>query len=514
MIRTALAALLFAAQAQATMIYGAVPYDPWASLVHCSELSDPAEPEYTLSTENLHDFVTTNCGSGCIINIPPGTYDDVNVTIGPSTGGGADPRVKAGSLTGATGTILIRGTDPANPPVLRSAVGEDSGLFYLVNVDAFVRLEDVSLEGRSGEQTNGSVYDICTDDNENGGLGDGVCDSDDPQSFSSENGFHSRRTDSGDSRSCLLRVQVRNTVADGIFLRQARDSTVEDSYVVNAGCTPASCPNISVPADLSIPSASTVGRGINIDSARGNVGVVRNRVGRVTKIGVQCITSDDCHLIGNTVDEALTSGATSIGSSGSVRWNRITNTGLWASHGSTGDFVGNGIQWSHAAGATGRDVIIEGNVVENSFGAGIVLALSVGAGASDADLVVARNVVNGSCNGATRPTIAGMELGDNSDTIASITSYLNHVGDHTCDSAIRVQRPLSYVGIGNTVSGAGTDPALIYDNAASIDERDLVVDEDIQIDAATAGTMTGCTLNEGAVVSDSSGGAVTRTGGC
>src|SRR5690606_10087227 len=142
-------------------------------------------------------------------------------------------------------------------------------------------------------------------------------------------GFATRRTDSGDSRSCLLRVQVRNTVADAIFLRQARDSTVEDSTTINSGCTAASCPNLSLPSDLATPSVITIGRGINFDTARGNVGAIGNTVGRSTKIGVQCITSDDCHSIGNTVDEALTIGTSSIGSSGSIRGNTVRRTGLW-----------------------------------------------------------------------------------------------------------------------------------------------------------------------------------------
>lgn len=485
---------------------GSEGVDIWDRLIRCSTLPDPSEPEFTLGAEDLHDFITANCASGCIVNVPPGTYDDVRVTIGDAT---AAEFLRAGSLSNATGTILIRGTDPANPPVLRAVVGGITGVFWFQNLSALVRLEDVILDGRRSEQTVGAVYDVCDDVAENGGLGDGQCDPG-GQSFSHATGFSTRMTNLSDSRSCLLRVQVRETLTDAIFLRQARDSTVEASRVLGAGCTTDLCPALVIPADPVSDELTFVGRGVNFDSARGNVVAVGNRTKSVSKIGLQCISSVDCHIVGNVAIDSHTAGITAgNGSSGSIRGNTILDTGLW--EGTDPVFnVGQGIQWTDSDGISNGLTVIDGNFISNSLGPSIMIAVGIGAGDNDAELIVSRNVSSGACNGGTRSSMAAIELGDGSDSIASIWSIGNSVGDHDCDSAFRVQRATEYRARRNVVSGASTAPAVIYDDVPAIDETGLVVDEDIQIDAGSAGSISDCTLNEGAIVSDASGGAVER----
>ena len=70
-------------------------------------------------------------------------------------------------------------------------------------------------------------------------------------------------------RTCILGVDVIDTVGDAFFLRNQAGSTVEASTVDGAGCDSASCPALSVPADNSQTSILTMGRGVNwVDSTR------------------------------------------------------------------------------------------------------------------------------------------------------------------------------------------------------------------------------------------------------
>lgn len=486
-------------QGQTTTVTPTV--DLYGDLVRCSMLSDPDEPEQTVSAgADLHAIVTADCGSGCILNLSPGLYDDTTVTIGP----GSDDRIRPGSLTGATGTILIRALDPNDPPVLRSAIGEDTGAFYLHNVDALVRLEDLQIDGRRSEQTTGAVYEPCPDTSPP----DGICDSG-TQSFNRSYGFGTLRSDGGDSQSCLLRVTIHDTVGDGVWLRQAINTTVEDSVVYDTGCTSSTCPNISVPTDLNAPDIKTQGRGINFDSARGNVGAVSNEVNRVTKTGIQCIRSTDCEINGNTISEARAVGAAFADSSGSIYKNTVTQSGLLGQSSLLAN-VGFGIQWAQSDSYSGLTSTIKDNTISGAWGSGISVGLDPAA-TSDAFVVVTGNTISGACLETTRSGAAGMELGDPGATIAKLRSTRNVVLNHECSSGIVARNLVSYMGRDNTVSGNFESSAVVYDELDTMSETNLSVDEDIFVDSASAGVLLNCSLNDGASITGAVEGNVTRT---
>jgi hypothetical protein len=458
-------------------------------------------------TDDLHAVFTANCGAGCILELDPGTYTDVRVTLGPA-GEVSAGRVLSGSLTGITGEVLIRAADPQNKPILRHVVGAKTGAFYFVNAYERIRLENLRFEGRRSEQTVGAIDDPCADT----APADGICDLADPQSNHNQNAFWLSSQTATNTEACLLNLEISGTVSDAIFIRDAVNTTVENVSVSDIGCSAATCPALSLPSDYSTNSIKTVARGVNLVGGDGNVGVVQSDFTRATKFGVQCIDSLACHILGNTVDDVMLQGVSHIGSSGSVRDNVIRGIGFILEPNLLTDYTGHGIAWTtDATYGAGRDVLIDGNFIDGTFDSGIATLMPSFPGGSDVELTISNNVIRNACAEGTRANSAALEMGDNGDTIARIRAELNVVGDHGCDAAIRSQRVLDFEADRQTVSGSSTAPAVVYDDVTGLDEDGLVVDEDIQIDAGSAGTLTNCTLNSGAVVSDSSGGAVART---
>lgn len=462
--------------------------DPW---IDCAELADPAfTPVAVTSSSDLHTVAMNNCGSGCILELAPGTYADTNVIFGDTAL--TTTYSKTASVT-PSAEVLIRAADPSNPPLLRAKVGVNAAVIHAKDVTARIRVEDVILDGRRSEQTAAAVT-ACTDTTP----ADGVCDGS-SQTSTFATGFNTRNTGSGTTRSCLLRVQVRNTVSTGIQLSQAYLSTVQDSTVSGAGCTPALCPALSVPLDATTNALLKTAQGVQLlggsDSA-----VVDSRISDVTKIGLECFTNTRrCHLRRNTIERAGIAGIVFNEADGDAMANTIRETGQWFSHNSTGNNVGQGIQWTNGNtyAASRFETTISGNTVSNSFGSGIQVGLA-GTTYNDARLIVSNNTVSGSCNGSTRADSAGIELGDSTYDIAKITAENNSDTGGACIDGIRARNLRTHRSFRN-----GTDSGLEIDDVDDLKAISLDVTGNIDVDADTKGVIDTCTLGGMAIGADS-----------
>lgn len=476
--------------------------NPWIS---CSGLPEPSFTPISVTTaDDLHDVVTAECGAGCILDLAPGTYDDTNVTIGPVS----DSNIKAGSLDGTdiTGEIYIRAANPADPPVLRAEIGNPAAIFYLVNNPEMFRLKDLILDGRRSEQTN-AVVSACPDTTP----ADGICDSG-TQTFSDATGFNTRSTIAVPTRSCLENVTVRNTVIDGIFIRNAVASTVENVTVSGVGCAPSTCPGISIPADFSTNSYSVVGRGINmVDSDF--VAVVDSTFTDGTKQGIQCFGTTRCYVVDNVISDIGNAGITILGSTGYVWRNTISDIGFNFPPNTTATATGNGITFTDSDPYSGDiEVDFTGNSVTNTHGSSYWLALGTSPAAESSTITMTNNTGTDACVTSTRSDSAAFLLGDGSDRLESLTITGNTVTGNRCPAAFRVRNVIAYTADDNTVTGSvGSTQAVVYDDVESMDDDGLVVDADISIDVDSVGTLTNCTLNGSASVTGSLEGGVVRS---
>ena len=463
--------------------------DPW---IRCSDLPDPAFSVTSLtqatSQNDLHADIMAACGSGCIVEIGPGTYTD-NIVFG-------DTAIKATSVT-PTGEVLIRAADPSNPPVIRAELGVKASVIYAKNVTARIRLEDLILDGRRSEQTVASIdsADICTDTTPD----DGVCDgSPVAQTSTSLQGFDTRNTGSGVTSSCLLRVQVRETVGTGIQLTDAYVSTVEDSTVTGAGCTTTLCPLLDIPADATTNAILKTAQGVQL-SGGSDSSVIESTASGVTKIGIECFAgARRCHVHDNTISSPGIAGIILNESDGTVKGNTISDVGLWFSPNLTTDNVGIGIQTtnSNTYASSTFSVAIEGNTIDNVFSSGIQAGLA-GTSYNDMRIDVTRNVVRGACNGTTRGDSAGIELGDSTYDIAQITASYNSNTDDLCIDGMRVRNVRTHRNSFN-----GTSSGLEVDDVDEFHGRNIDVTGNIDIDADTNGYIRGCEVSGMVIGSD------------
>lgn len=464
--------------------------------VRCSSLpAISATPVSATTSSNLATELAAACGAGPgILELAAGTYTDTNLVIG--TGG-----VSIG------GECEIRAANPASKPLLRATVGTARAVIQVRNVTHRIRLTDLAIDGRRADQTDASMSAICTDTTP----ADGVCDSGDPQNTAAAMGVDSRITSSGDASTCALRVDVIETVGDAFFLRDQKRSAVEDSTVDGAGCDTTTCPTLTVPADAALSSITVNGRGVNfVDSD--DAMAVDVTVNDVTKQGIQCYNSTDCYAIGSTVTVAGSTGITMLASSGSALGNTINGVGSnWAQN-STTVSNGEGILFTDGALAVDFDASARGNTILNTWGNGIRAELAAGT-PPEPVIKVERNTATTVCTGSTLTTNAGMSFGDAVDSYERIDTASNTVDESSCATGIRVRNVLDYSGTGNVVTGSLAGDGVTYAGSV-IAESSLTTDEDIEIGAATTGTLSGCTLNGGAVVNDASSGGVTRSGGC
>jgi hypothetical protein len=449
--------------------------DPW---VDCSKLPDPAfTPVDVTSASDLHTVAMANCGSGCILELAPGTYTDTNVIFGETA-------IKGDSVA-PSGEVVIRGADRNNPPVLRAELGVNAAIIHARNITPRIRLEDVILDGRRSEQTTGART-ACTDTTPN----NGICDTG-SQTSTFAGGFNTRNTGAGTTRSCLLRVQVRDTVTTGIQLSQPFVSTVQDSSVTRAGCTVALCTPLAVPLDATTNSITKTAQGVQLVGGSDSA-VVNTTISDVTKIGIECFTnSRRCQFHDNTVTGAGIAGIVFNEGDGTASGNTIDDTGFTYAQNTTSDNVGQGIQVTNGNtyAASKFTTRIEGNTIEDAWGSGIQIGLA-GTTYNDMRVDLTRNIVRGACNGTTRADSAGIELGDSTYDIAQITaSYNSNTGD-SCVDGMRVRNVRTHRNDFN-----GTQNGFEVDDVDEFQGRDLDVVGNIDIDADSKGFIQRCTVS-------------------
>lgn len=496
-------------------------FNPFASLIDCSTIEDPAVTPIEVTTaDDLHDVVDTacsadGCASGAIFELAPGTYDDVRVTIGPASEVTAG-RVKSGSPTGFNGHVVFRAADPANPPVLRAALDEPTGVFYLIDAHGRTRFENLILDGRSSEQseaiyTDPAVNGVCEDDDENGGAGDGICDAASADTGGYANGIYMTRISGAVPQVCVYRVQVRNTVGNGIHIRDATNTTIQESTATNIGCTVSNCPNLDVPVVYSANNVKLVARAFNLLVGNGNIGMVGNRASYTTKFCTQCIdgAAGECQTFNNVCSYAQNTGVEYLRASGQAVGNKITNIGEWVEHDTATDYIGHGISWSVNAAAGRKDFLADRNVLSDIWGSGITTQMQASAGANASQIRVANTTVTRACKTNSRADASSFELGDNADTTASLQAFNNTSIESDCNQAFLIQRWLAHRGDGNTVQDTVSGNAVSYEATVMVEDG-LDVDADVVIDASSTGTVSNCTLRGSAAVSDSSGGGVTE----
>lgn len=478
------------------------PAAPWTV---CSTLPTPSvTPISVTNAQDLHEVVVANCATGCVLDLAGGIYTDTNVTIGPLS----DPVIKADSLTSVSGEIVIRAANPADKPLLISETGNPAAVFYLVNVTTMFRLENLILWGARYDQTDAVVTE-CIDTTP----ADGICDT--PTTNQSQTwsmGFATKMTTAGDTRSCLLNVEVEATVGDGIFIRDAVASTVENPIVRLSGCGAGTCPNLTTPKDQAVNSILTNGRGVNfVDSDL--VAVIGGDIRWANKMGAQCYGSTRCYIVDNTISDIGVSGITMLGSSGEVRDNTLSAIGNHVQPNTRADSFGHAISFVDDTAYTGDlDVLIDGNAISSTTGDGIILGLRKVPAAESSIVTVSNNTITGTCTNTTKTPQAAMLLGDNSDKFEAVIATDNVIGTSSCTSAILAQNLISYTASANTVVNSTSSDAMTYDTVEALSDDGLSVNKDINIDAASVGTLTNCTLNGTASVNDSSGGNVVRTG--
>lgn len=461
--------------------------------VRCSQLADPAVSTTALTTatsaSDLHADIMAVCGSGCIVTLGPGTYTG-NVVFGDSS-------LKSGSIT-PTGEVVIRASDPRNPPVIRATLGLDAGVIHAKDVTARIRLEDLILDGRRSEQTSAVISTICTDTTPADGICDGSGNSN--QSSTNASGFYTRSTlANGATSSCLLRVQARETVSTGLHLRQATNSTVEGSTVTGAGCTTASCPLMSIPGNTTSNAVMKTAQGVQLEGTSSvdstDSAVVDSTITDVTKIGIECYTNvRRCHIRNNTISRTGIDGINLDQSDGDIIGNSVTTSGLAFSPNALTDNVGQGITWANGSTYTGLVTRIEGNSVSNTFGAGIQIGLFGGA-YNDARFEVVGNSVSGACNGTTRTDAAGIELGDSTYDVQQVMAIRNSVTSSGCADGFRVRNVRKYRGVSNSsTTGVEVDAVDLFDSALD------AITGNFDIDATTKGKLVRCTIVSGSIV--------------
>lgn len=472
--------------------------------VECGDLADPGyTPVNITSATDLHAAVTANCATGCEIVLAPGTYTDTSVTIGDS---GVDSAIKVGSLTNATGVVWIHGSDPDNPPVLVNEAGILSAVVHARNMTGLLRVEDVIIDGNKANQTNGAITTVCTDS----APADGTCDTGSQTSSRSHGIYMHSTVGSGKTTMCVRRVEVRNTVATGIQISNGYFSTVSDSWVHDIGCTPASCPGLSIPLTNENSAITYLAQGIQIGDAIGS-SALRNTVERVTKIGIECfvgtVGSRGCNASNNRVDYANSAGIGFVGGVGVAIRNTITNTGKYIGFDTTTTKNGHGmtIRPSLANSLLTR-VRVEGNSVSDSWGGGILVhANSPSEVPAGYRVEVIGNTVTNACDGTTRTTAASFEMGDETDQLHRIDSRSNIVNGTLCGRGFSVSNLDKYVESGNRVVGSTGGYAVEYDSVTIIDSKGIDVSDDIYIDAASDGAMRNCTFRSGSVIAGETG---------
>lgn len=469
--------------------------------VRCSDIADPAVTPVSVTTaDDLQVKIGEACGSGPgIVELAAGTYTDRNIQLG-----------SGGQAIG--GRCIIRAANPAAKPLIRAEIGVGRAIFQAVSVAHHLVFESLALDGRRSEQTSSAVNDPCEDNDENAGAGDGICDAADVQNDTDAHGIYSRDTTGTTPGSiCVYDVDIINTVGDAITVRDQFDSAVESSTATGIGCDPTNCPLLGVPENYQTQTMTTVSRGVNwVQSER--VMAVDNTFSDVTKQGVQCFDSYECYVLANDASDIGLAGITMLGSDGVVMGNDVSEVGFGWAPNTTTDNTGIGISVIDGIAGYNFDVEIKGNVVTHTWRDGIQLGLSTTNTATPAGSVVG-NTVTTPCDGSTATTDAGITMGDNTDSYASLEQRGNTIVGSACASALRVSKPTAYTGSTTTISGTLSGKGIIYDDAP-MTESTIVTDEDIEIDAGSSGTLTGCTLNSGAVVTDASAGAVVRSGGC
>jgi len=465
--------------------------------VRCSQLPDPAGATTTAlttatSASDLHDDIMAACTSkplGCIVTLAPGTYDG-NVVFG-------DSALKSGSIT-PTGEVIIRGLDRNNPPVIRGTVDFKGAVIHAKNITTRIRVEDVILDGRRSEQTIASMTAVCTDSPADG-ICDGACT--DNQSSTLQSGFSTRNTSTGQTQSCLLRVQVRETVDTGIQLQNATKSTVESSTVSGVGCTATSCPALSIPTDACMTSIMKTAQGVQINGGttpliNGSVdsAVVDSTISNATKIGIECFNgSRRCHIRGNTVSNTGFEGIVLNESDGDMMENVVSSIGLLNAHNTLMENSGRGVVWAGSSSYQGMSVTISKNRISNTWGSGLQAGL-IDHVDNSASVTLDGNSVAGSCNGTTRTDAAGIDLGDSANDIYQVRTRGNTTTTSACPDGTRLRNLRDFRGLGNS-----TTSGIEIDAVDSLFLDGNVIRGNLDIDSSTVGVVRNCALS-GSVV--------------
>lgn len=478
----------------------------------CSQLADPGHLPVTVSTtDDLQTVFDTNCGSGCTLELEGGNHDDVNLDVG--TGDFSGPN-DAGTAIVPTGEVLIRAADPANRPVLRASIDEPGPIIEVLNAaeNDYFRLENIDLDGRRADQTN-LVFDLDGDGNANelGEIcedtdGDDVCDS--GESSTLARGINVKSTTGTHPLVCLRNVHGHETVGNVVAIRDAAESAVEGGVFHDGGCAPDTCPNLNVPARANMSSTLTSSRGVNLSGNVDGVAVLYAEAYNLTKMGFQCFrTTGPCAILDSYAHDVLNSGFQFVDSKETlIRGNRSENIGFLYAMPSTTTFSGFGIGGSTNGAHAAR---VEGNVVENTWGAGIQVG---GTSASSGAFTYVRNTVTKACQGTTRTDRSDVIYGDAAatDTIPEITSIRNTLdGGSDCLRGMLARNVTTqFRSYGDLIKGTRQDEAARMEGSVDMDIREITLDDDLVLESGSTGSIDGCTFNADGTLVDNSGGGV------
>lgn len=283
------------------LAYAAIwaPSDPL-----CSDVPELA----TVATISPSDFsgdlcaaMATHLGSGGGLELLGGVYSASCIVGGGISGMTVDINPSA--------SYEVRAADPDDPPILKAVIGQNVPVLLHVNASAGVegRFRNIVIDGLKSQQTN-AVFStqsginltgsVCDDDD-----ADGICDADDPTSFTFAGGLMYYSTTGTPAVGCVENVTVRDVVWNAFQCQGCQDVVVENWKAEDAGCglnPDTECPNIDVPVNNSSKLMNDA-RGLNITGGSSNLGIY-GEAKDVTKIGAQISNSPGTELWYNKVE--------------------------------------------------------------------------------------------------------------------------------------------------------------------------------------------------------------------
>jgi len=454
-------------------------FPEWA--VRRAHLADPAVP--TVSVPDGADVglaLSDNCAGGCILEFAPGgTY-----TCGITVGGEIVDSDWRGTQTGVvnpTGPVVFRG-DPDDKPTFFAPLDSPFPCFHVIDTNQFYRFEHLILRGRRAEQTNAALGVICDDVDENG-----ICD-EGSSTKTRAIGINVRSI--SDSRLHVYGVEVYDFVHHCIDGNSVNQSGVEATVVDGCGCTLlGECPNIDVPQANIDPQRFVAGRGITLTGTE--IAHIGNRVTRTARLGIQCSNVDRCAAIGNRVTTTGQTCQNALSPRG-PQWlygNSLTDCGMLTGLAAAG--IGDGIAGRSTPADSEGPIFTAYNRVRRTNSRGLEHSGDIP--------VVYRSLGNDVAGACQEPLVTRVSAFTNRAAGSSSTRDRIDLGE--CDEGMELTDNGTFTIRNLQVTGAG-GAALDVVNT-QIDARNISHQADIVLDAASSGTLDGCT-GAGAVVDNGS----------